>query len=173
MRFTVETVYDQKTLTAMARGLRKTIRKKHSRRSHIFGWLLVVLTLLLTLPRGGEPFVVESRTIVNLVAELLILGTLLFEDKLNGWFARRRMLPGTERAVSIFAESTYCSETAAGKTEWNYANIQCVAEDKDYFIFVFDQRYAQVYAKNGMAGGSVEEFRSFITRVTGKDIQSF
>lgn len=39
MEFTFDTVYDQRAVTAMAHGLRKTIRKKHSRRSHIFaGW---------------------------------------------------------------------------------------------------------------------------------------
>ena len=49
MEFSFETVYDQKAVTAMAHGLRKTIRKKHSRRSHVFGWFVVALTLLLTL----------------------------------------------------------------------------------------------------------------------------
>ena len=128
--------------------------------------------LLLTLPRDGAPFVIEGRTVVNWAAGLLILTTLLFEDKLNGWFARRRMMPGTDRAVSTFTEDGYCSETAAGKTEWNYANIQCIAEEKDYFVFAFDKRYAQVYAKDGMTGGTVEEFRGFITRATGNEIQT-
>lgn len=35
--FTFETTYNQKAMTTMARALRKTVRKKHSRRSHIFG----------------------------------------------------------------------------------------------------------------------------------------
>ena len=46
MEIHVKTVYDQKALTAMARGLRKTVRRKRSRRSHIVGWVLVVLALL-------------------------------------------------------------------------------------------------------------------------------
>ena len=48
MEFVFETSYDQKGLTAMARGLRKTLRKKKSRRSHVFGWAVVVLGLLLS-----------------------------------------------------------------------------------------------------------------------------
>ena len=171
MEFAFDTVYEQKAVTAMARGLRKTIRKKHSRRSHIFGWLVIVLVLLLTLPLGGGPPVIEGRTIVSWAAGLLIFITLLFEDRINGWMACRRMMPGTDRAVSTFTQSGYCSETAAGKTEWHYDNIQCIAEDKDYFIFVFDKRYAQVYAKGAMTGGTVEEFRTFIARVTGKEVQ--
>ena len=43
MRFTVETNYDQKTLTNLAHALRKTVRKKRGRLSHILGWIAVVL----------------------------------------------------------------------------------------------------------------------------------
>jgi len=38
MHFTCYTEYDRHALTAMARVLRLTSRKKHSRRSHIFGY---------------------------------------------------------------------------------------------------------------------------------------
>ena len=101
----------------------------------------------------------------------MILVTLLFEDKLNAWFARRRMMAGTDRAVSVFTEENYCSETAAGKTQWRYDNIRYIAEDKNYFVFVFDQRYAQVYDKRTLNGGSVEAFRTFISQKTEKEIQ--
>ena len=172
MEFTFDTVYDQKAVTAMARGLRKTIRKKHSRRSHLFGWLVIALILLLTLPRGGKPLVIEGRTILTWAAGLLIVVTLLFEDGINAWFARRRMLAGTDRASATFTEDSYCTESAAGKTEWYYENIRYIAEDKDSFIFVFDKRHAQVYAKRGMTGGGVEEFRGFLTQKTRKEIQN-
>jgi len=41
MEFRFETVYNQKAFTSMAKALRKTIRKKRSKRSHIFGWMVV------------------------------------------------------------------------------------------------------------------------------------
>lgn len=170
MEFTFDTVYDQKAVTAMARGLRKTIRKKHSRRSHIFGWLVILLILLLTLPLDGEPFVVEGRTIITWGAGAMILVALFFEDSLNAWFARRRMMAGTGRSVSVFTEEEYCSETAAGKTQWRYDTITQIAEEKDYFIFVFDKRYAQVYDKRTLSGGTLEEFRTFLTQKTGREI---
>ena len=118
MEFTFDTVYDQKAVTSMARGLRKTIRRKRSRRAHIFGWILIVLTLLLILPRNGEPLVIDGRTVITWATGLFVLIALLFEDKLNAWFARRRMLAGTDRAVSTFTQDSYCSESAAGKTDW-------------------------------------------------------
>ena len=168
MEFTFNTVYDQKAVTAMARGLRKTVRKKRSRRSHIFGWLVILLILLLTVPLDGG---VEGRTIITWAAGAMILVALLFEDKLNAWLARRRMMAGTDRATSIFTEEHYCSETAAGTTQWRYDTIREIAEDKNYFVFVFDQRYAQVYDKHTLNGGSAEEFRDFIRRKTEKEVQ--
>lgn len=171
MEFTFDTVYDQKAVTAMAHGLRKTIRKKRSRRSHVFGWLVIALVLLLTIPLDGGPLVIEGRTILTWGAGLVVLLTLLFEDKLNAWIARKRMLAGTDRAVSTFAQEGYCSESAMGKTEWRYENIGQIAEDADYFIFVFDKSHAQVYAKQGMTGGTAEEFRAFIREKTGKEVQ--
>ena len=44
--FTFETDYDISALSAMARALRKTVRKKQSRRSRIFGWTVAVLGIL-------------------------------------------------------------------------------------------------------------------------------
>ena len=167
MVFTFDTVYDQRAVTAMARGLRKTIRKKRSRRSHLFGWLVIGLGLLLTL---RNPIVVDGRTIITWGTGVFLLAALLFEDRLNAFFARRRMMTGTDRAVATFTETGYFSETAAGRTEWRYENIAHIAQDDEYFIFVFDQRYAQVYAKAGLTGGTVEDFCVFISQVTGKEV---
>ena len=171
MEFTFDTVYDQKAVTAMARGLRKTIRKKRSRRSHVFGWVVILLVLLLTIPQDGAPLVVEGRTIITWAAGAMILVALLFEDKLNAWFACRRMMPGTDHATSVFAEESYSSETAVGTMQWKYENIRELAEDKNYFVFMFDQRYAQVYDKRTLSGGSEEAFRDFICRKTGRVIR--
>ena len=52
MGFKVTSEYDKKALIAMARAVRKTTRKKKSLRSHVFGWLIVVLGLLVSLPFG-------------------------------------------------------------------------------------------------------------------------
>ena len=136
----------------------------------MLGWVIIVLAILQTLPLNGESFLIDGRIILVWSAGVITLAALIFEDRLNAFFARRRMLPGTDHAVSTFTEENYCSETAVGKTEWHYVNVACIAEVGDYFIFVFDQRHAQVYAKNGLSGGSAEEFRTFISRKTGKEV---
>ena len=57
-----ETDYNMETLTAMAKGLRKTVRKKRSRRVHIFAAVVLILGLLTILATvaGGEPLGVSG-----------------------------------------------------------------------------------------------------------------
>lgn len=170
--FTFETTYNQKAMTTMARALRKTVRKKHSRRSHIFGWIITVLAVLLVLPIGEREVVFNFRTVITWAVIVIIVATLLFEDWINGYIARKRMLPGTAFALCTFGEDDYVSETKAGKTEWKYENIETIAETKDYFVFLFGKNHAQVYDKSSLQGGSIEEFRTFLMKKTEKEIWS-
>ena len=91
-----ETDYNMETLTAMAKGLRKTVRKKRSRRVHIFAAVVLVLGILTILATvaGGEPL--GASGVVTLLAMLVVILVSLFEDRLNAWFAKKRLLPGTE-----------------------------------------------------------------------------
>ncbi len=168
MEFIFETVYNQKALIAMAKGVRKTARKKHSKRSHIFGWIVIVLAIILGFSGINDEFTVTANRIVTWLAALIILVVLLFEDRINGYVAGRRMLKGTEMSKATFTESGFCSETEVGKTEWNYDRILMLAETEDYFIFVFSSVHAQVYDKTNISGGTVDEFRKFICDITKK-----
>ena len=172
MEFKFETAYNQEAITVMAKALRKTVRKKRSRRSHIFGVLVIILALLLTLPLGGKAFVLDFKTIITWLVAAILCFTLIFEDKINGYVARKRMLPGLEKAAVTFNEDGYCSETELGSSEFKYGSIMLLAETADYFVFVFSQSHAQVYDKKSIAGGTIEEFRTFIQNATGKEIQN-
>lgn len=172
MEFKFETAYNQEAITVMAKALRKTVRKKRSHRSHIFGVLVIILALLLTLPLGGKAFVLDFKTIITWLVAAILCFTLIFEDKINGYVARKRMLPGLEKAIVTFNEEGYRSETELGSSEFKYGSIMLLAETADYFVFVFSQSHAQVYDKKSIAGGTIEEFRTFIQNVTGKEIQN-
>jgi len=172
MEFKFETAYNQEAITVMAKALRKTVRKKRSHRSHIFGVLVIILALLLTLPLGGKAFVLDFKTIITWLVAVILCFTLIFEDKINGYVARKRMLPGLEKAIVTFNEEGYRSETELGSSEFKYGSIMLLAETADYFVFVFSQSHAQVYDKKSIAGGTIEEFRTFIQNATGKEIQN-
>ncbi len=170
MEFTFETVYDQKAMTAMARALRRTVRKKHSRRSHIIGWIVVALGALLLWNRLSNGGGVDLNAVVTGIAIVLIVLVFLFEDALNGYFARKRNLPGLASTTVTFTEDGYRSVTEMGNTEWFYDKIEAIAETGDYFVFLFSKSHAQLYDKRRLTGGSAEDFRAFITEKTGREI---
>ena len=171
MGFKCETAYNQEAVYNMAKAIRKTARRKRSRRSHIFGVIVIILALLLTLPLGDKAFVFDFRTIFIWFVAAILFFTLIFEDKINGYIARKRMMPGLAKAIVTFKEDGYHSETEVGSSDFKYSTIALLAETKDYFVFIFSQSHAQVYSKKSITGGTIEEFREFITNVTGKEIQ--
>lgn len=171
MEFIFETNYDKRTLSIMAEALRKTIRKKRNKRTHIMGWIIVLLAILISIPSKGEEFVIDVNTIITWTVVAIMILVLIFEDRINGYIARKRMLTGTEKATTTFKEESYSSETKIGKSEFYYKNIKEIAETEDYFVFVFDQSHAQIYDKKSISGGTVDEFREFIARKTEKEVK--
>ena len=88
MEFKFETAYNQEALSIMAKAIRKTARRKRSKRSHVLGVIISVLALLLTLPLGDKEFVLDFRTIITWSVVAILFFTLIFEDKINGYVAR-------------------------------------------------------------------------------------
>ncbi len=170
MEFTFETVYDRYACTAMARALRKTVRRKRNLRTRSFGVLIMILAILLSLPSEGEVFTLTGNRIVNAAAVLAIAAVLLFEDQLNGFFAGMRMLAGMRDNHAVFTEDGYMTENSIGKTEWRYDTPTVLAEDARYFILLFEKNHAQVYDKRRMTGGTEADFRTFLCEKTGKEI---
>ena len=173
MKFTFETEHNQKALSVMAKCIRKTARAKHSKRSHIFGWIVIALGLLLSFSSGDDGFVITFKTVITWVAVAVMLIVLLFEDQINGYFARKRMLKGTEKTFATFDTENpdmFVSQTEVGKSEFNYDKIAMIAETDRYFVFVFSASHAQVYDKNSLSGGRVDDFKEFIIQAAGKEI---
>ncbi|MBR6789758.1 MAG: YcxB family protein [Oscillospiraceae bacterium] len=168
MEFRCETKYDKKSLTALARGLRKTSRNKHSRRAHIFGWIVAVLGTLLII----KDFSFDAQTVVSMAAVLAILIVFIWEDRINGAIAGRRILPGLKKSSVVFREDSYSSETELGKSEFTYDHIIAIAELPEHFVFIFSKNHGQVYDKKSLEGGTAEEFRAFLEEVTGKQVQT-
>ena len=171
MEFIFETDYDAKGISAMAEVLRKTVRKKRNKRTHIMGWLVILMAILLVIPAKGEEFVLESSDIVTWVVVIIMILVLIFEDKINAYIARKRMLKGTEKSTTTFKDESYTSKTQIGKSEFHYDNIKEIVETDNYFVFIFDQSHAQIYDKKGIKSGTIEEFRKFISEKTKKEVK--
>ena len=171
MEFTFQTTYNRPTMTALARALRKTTRKKRNRRAHLLGWIAIALGLMLSLPLGGAPWELSYRTFFTWVVLLILLAVLLWEDALNGYLAVRRLPPNTQLASTTFTDSDYRSVTGLGESRFHYDNILALAETEGYFILIFSQSHAQAFDKHTLSGGTVDAFRSFLEEKTGKVMQ--
>ena len=171
MPYTFETTYDFKALTAMARALRKTVRRKTSRRVRVFGGIAVAVGLLLAVP-WYEGYEFGLSTAATILAVAVILFVMLFEDQINGYLAGKRMIKGTEKNRGAFDEVVFTTENAVGQTRWNYASIRKAVRTGDDFVFLFDKNHAQVYDIRSLKGGSPEDFAALIGEKTGGAVET-
>lgn len=168
MEFTCNTAYDQKAATAMARAVRKTVRAKRARRLQLFAWIVAVANLLCVFTSWGRPVWVTMHMAVAVL--LLLIGWK--QDAINGYSARRKMLPGVKTAETVFHEDSYDIHLTGAIGHWEYSRAMALAETKDYFVIVLGENLAQVFEKEGLEGGTVEAFHDFLEKKTGKKIQN-
>jgi hypothetical protein len=168
MRFVIQTTYDQKGMTAMARTLRKTLRRKKSIRTHIFGGVVLAAAALLLIADGWP---LSANGWLTAVTALVILVVMVLEDWLNGWLAGKKILPGSETGETVFTEEGYVTTTAAAETRWHHDQIKAAFETKDYFVFFLSDRHGQIYDKHGFLEGTPEGFRAFISEQTGRPVE--
>ena len=168
MKFTCHTTYNPKALTAMARAVRKTVRAKTSRMAHIYAWIVMGVTLVAFFLSWGEPWRMGIDAAI-LVGLLLIQWK---EDAINGYFAKRKALPGTESAHTTFYPDGYVVKTETAESRWQYDKIMALAETKGYILFVMGEHHALAMDKTALEGGSLQEFRHFLEETTGKQIQN-
>ncbi len=172
MLFKFENQHDRESMTAMARALRKTVRAKQSKHSRIFGWTVVALAFGMTfLAAVVSDFSLSPSYMITFALSVLLAVVLLFEDNINGYFALKRMAPGTMKATVVFGKDCFTSTTELGVSTFEYNRIQAIAESDHYFTFIFNQNHAQVYDKRRMTVGTPDEFRTFIEGMTGKSVQ--
>ena len=173
MEFHFTTVYDRACLTAMAKALRKTVRRRHSRRTNLFGILLIAFVLLMWLPIFEGRKSADFGDIVSLVAIIFVAIVLWKEDSLNAFLAAKRMLPTSRNVEATFTQTGYRSVTAAATTEWTYENmtLAAICDVGDYVVFALNKTLAQAYDKRSLTGSSIEEFYAFIEEKTGKRVE--
>lgn len=136
MEFTCHTTYDQKALTVMARAVRKTVRAERSRRVRLYAWIIIGLLLVSLWMSWGN--VSQTVPCCAVIAALLLINWK--EDALNGYFAKRKALPGTDFADTTFYPDYYLVKTAAAESKWEYDKILALAETQDYLILVMGMR---------------------------------
>ena len=167
MEFTCHTAYNLKALTAAARALRRTLRAKKSRVSRLYAWIISGLLALSLWLSWGEVW----KSVINgaVLAALLLIQWK--EDAVNGYFAKRRAMPGTDAADTAFYPDCFVVKTAASESKWQYDRILALAESGGYLIFVMGKNHAMPVEKAALQGGDISEFRHFIEEKSGQQIR--
>ena len=99
MTFDVHSDITNRSMTVASRAMRKVLRRKRSILWAIFGWSVFFINALLLIPFDGESFTLDASTMISLLAEVMLLSVLLFQDRFNGMIARKNALAGT-RGIS-------------------------------------------------------------------------
>lgn len=166
--FIIQTEIDRKSMTALARMTRRTLRRGRNGPVRMLAWFVVVLELLLTFLyiRAGA-----GGWLVNLLLACVMLACILGEDYVNGAIGLRQILPSGRSVNAAFKEDGYVHRTQAGESWWPYRQIKTIVESRDHFAFLLDRTHGQIYDKHGFAWGDPDGFREFIQRKTGLKIQ--
>ena len=167
MKFTCHTTYDQKTLTVMAWAVRKTVRAKRSRMVRVWAWGIIGLLAVSVWLSWGNVWQTAANCAV--LAALLLINWK--EDALNGFFAKRKALPGTDCADTTFCPDCFLVKTVAAESKWQYDRILSLAETGKYLVLVMGKNHALAMEKATLEGGSLPEFCRFLEEKSGQKIR--
>lgn len=167
MEFQMHTTYDRPAMTDMARAVRKTVNRKRTRFIHIWMYAVFLLGILCAIPLDGT---LTSSNIICALVAFFMLAARILEDFLDGWIAYRYILPGTEQVDATFTAEHYCTRSQISTTKWSYETVAAIVESPRYFVFILSQKYAQIYDKTTLTGGSCEQFRALLETAAGKSI---
>ena len=171
MEFIFETIHDTYTMSAVAKVLRKLFRRKQSLITRLLCIALVTFGVYKAVPFSGDTLSFSPASALSYIALLLLLLIALFEDTVNGFFAQKRIGAGRLEITTTFFEEHYCLQSDVDTTNWQYRDVNILVETKHFFLIVFNERYAQIFDKYTLSGGTEEEFRVFIQGKTGKTIR--
>ena len=168
MTFEIHSDITNRSMTIASRAMRRVLRRKRSIMWAIFGWSVFLFNALLLISFDREPFALDARTLISLLAEVILLSVLLFQDRFNGMIARKNALAGTKEYHVVFGEESYTVVAEVTTSTFRYELIDALAESQDYIIFLMKKRYAQPLDKRTLIGGTVVEFKRFLEEKTGK-----
>ena len=166
--FIIQTEINPKSMTALARMTRRTLRRGRNGPVRMLAWFIVALELFLTAVyiRAGA-----GGWLVNVLLACIMLSCILGEDYVNGAVGLRQILPASRTVNATFKEDGYVHRTQAGESWWPYRQIRAIVESGSHYAFLLDRTHGQIYDKEGFTWGTSDEFREFIQRKTGLKIQ--
>ncbi len=163
-QFTFETEYNMEALTAFVKVTKKTVQKNIQ--LMVLGFEILVIAM-----QFFVYIMTKDKHYLYTILIFLILFFIFQTDKFSAKITKRRMISGAERNVTVFEEDNYSTTTSMDKNVAKYECLMLLTETKDYFVFFISKYQGYIYDKSNLTGGTLEEFRAFITEKTGKEIK--
>lgn len=168
MEFLLEMCYDHKTMTVMAKAIRKALQADYYRKSIIIGALFVGIGsgILLTSPRFGYQQI--------LAVIVLVLWTLymIFQDHAHGFWASLKMPKTMKKGTWTFREDGFFSTTESGISGFDYDSIYAMIECDGYLILCFANSQGQVFDLSKIKQGSPADLKKLLRKKTNLTLQS-
>lgn len=169
MEFVNQTMIGSKELAALSRGARKTMRKNRNRMVRALGGLIIALNVFFA---WVSLRVGDSRWWLNGALALFLLVMIVWEDRLNGSFRAKDLLPEAREVTASFGPDGYTHVSKASDSRFTYDQIRMVCETPEHFLFYLDRNLGQIYRKDGFTKGTAMAFREFISQKTGLTVRS-
>lgn len=172
MEFTFDSTYDKKMLITAARVVRKTTQKTKCMIMNIVYWILITLYAILAALHFVQRINIAIGVLWIIIC-LCLLSVLIFQDRFAAFRMGKTILPHQSRQRVTFTDSGCTAETEISSLQYTYDMIVRIAETEEYFVLMLSKVHVMPLLKSSISGGSVEDFRGFITRSTGKQIEKF
>ena len=169
MEIICSTTYDRRALSALARALRKTVRRTRSRLLRVWCWVLLVLSLLSAWVSWGEWG--------NCGAQWG--GGRPDAGRSAGGGRNQRLLCQAERPAGdggvhgALLEEHYETKIAGAATQWQYSKLLRLAENDRYLVLILGKNHGQLCDKEELTGAAPEELRAFLEQRTGLTVERF
>lgn len=169
MEFVNQTVIGSKELAALSKGARKTMRRNRNRMVRTMAALVIALNVFFAWVslRAGD-----SRWWLNGALALFLLVIVVWEDRLNGKFRAKHVLPDAREVTASFGPEGYTHVSKASDSRFTYDQIRMICETPEHFLFYLDRSLGQIYRKDGFTKGTAMAFREFIVQKTGLTVRN-
>lgn len=169
MEFVNQTVIGSKELAALSKGARKTMRRNRNRMVRTMAALVIALNVFFAWVslRAGD-----SRWWLNGALALFLLVIVVWEDRLNGRFRAKHVLPDAREVTAAFGPDGYTHVSKASDSRFTYDQIRMICETPEHFLFYLDRSLGQIYRKDGFTKGTAMAFREFIAQKTGLTVRN-
>ncbi|MGN8897551.1 YcxB family protein [Flavonifractor sp. HCP28S3_F3] len=173
MNFEMETVYDKQTIQAFQNILNQTLRAKRIQ----FARLTFMITGCVCIGYGFLWLWAKSQADISVIPAvssfaagipLLLLG--LFYKKYRNRSVKHMVNQTPERIYYSFDENGYFSRSGSTKLRSTYHILEFMFETDHYFVLMLSRKKGFILDKSRFQFGTPEEFRSFLSQKTGKQM---